>query len=192
MNSCLVALPSTWATPTSHLRLLTTNAAILLFAYSAVALTSARLRCSRFQGPLRRQGRARHPGRARSFNFRCRLSCEARLPLGTEALPRSSTSLTRRHRYRAERSSQRMRHPQSLEASRRSLQPRCYFGCFMVGLETWRRPCVHDCPRIVFVALDVSTRLQLFAAASRRRKSARGLARIKVGRLRSLGMMTAG
>src|SRR6478735_215608 len=61
MNSCPVAPPSTRATPTSHLRLLTTNAAILLFAYSAVALTSARLRCSRFQGPLRRQGRARHP-----------------------------------------------------------------------------------------------------------------------------------
>src|SRR5882672_3880834 len=69
MNSCPVALPSTWATPTSHLRLLTTNAAILLFAYSAVALTSARLRCSRFQGPLRRQGRARHPGRVHSDSY---------------------------------------------------------------------------------------------------------------------------
>src|SRR6476659_7583877 len=71
MNSCPVALPSTWATRISHLRLLTTNGATLLFAYSAVALTSARLRCRRrrFQGPLRRQGRARYPDRVHSDSY---------------------------------------------------------------------------------------------------------------------------
>jgi len=71
-----VAQLLTRATPTSHLRLLTTNAAILLFAYSAAASTSARLRCRRprFQGPLRRQGRARHPGRVRKSNRRSQSS----------------------------------------------------------------------------------------------------------------------